>query len=39
MQDRGEFPGGTIAPIDVLVTGAAADAVRPFADRLRRFPG
>lgn len=34
-----EFPGGTVAPIDVLVSGAPADAVRPFADRIAAVPG
>ncbi|MFI5485303.1 MMPL family transporter [Micromonospora echinaurantiaca] len=34
-----EFPGGTVAPIDVLVTGAPAEAVRPFADRIAGLPG
>ncbi|WP_432904590.1 MMPL family transporter [Micromonospora matsumotoense] len=34
-----EFPGGTIAPIEVLVSGAPADAVRPFADRIAAVPG
>ncbi|MGS2614684.1 MMPL family transporter [Micromonospora sp. LZ34] len=34
-----EFPGGTVAPIDVLVSGAPAEAVRPFADRVAQLPG
>ncbi len=34
-----EFPGGTVAPIDVLVTGVPAEAVRPFADRVAAVPG
>ncbi|WP_420119552.1 MMPL family transporter [Micromonospora sp.] len=34
-----EFPGGTIAPVEVLVSGAPADAVRPFADRIAALPG
>ncbi|MEV4542482.1 MMPL family transporter [Micromonospora echinaurantiaca] len=34
-----EFPGGTVAPIDVLVSGAPAEAVRPFADRIAGLPG
>ncbi|MDG4817945.1 MMPL family transporter [Micromonospora sp. WMMD956] len=34
-----QFPGGTIAPIDVLVTGVPADAVGPFADRIAAVPG
>ncbi|PZF86980.1 MMPL family transporter [Micromonospora deserti] len=34
-----EFPGATVAPIDVLVSGADADAVRPFADRVAAVPG
>ncbi|MDO3700635.1 MMPL family transporter [Micromonospora sp. C28SCA-DRY-2] len=34
-----EFPGGTVAPIDVLVSGAPAEAVGPFADRIAGLPG
>ncbi|MFC0508543.1 MMPL family transporter [Micromonospora costi] len=34
-----EFPGGTIAPVEVLVSGAPAEAVRPFADRIAAAPG
>lgn len=34
-----EFPGGTVAPIDVLVSGAPADALRPFTDRIAAVPG
>ncbi|MFI7605487.1 MMPL family transporter [Micromonospora sp. NPDC049366] len=34
-----EFPGGTVAPVEVLVSGASAEAVRPFADRIARLPG
>ncbi|MGK5522445.1 MMPL family transporter [Micromonospora sp. URMC 107] len=34
-----EFPGGTIAPIDVLVSGASPEQVRPFVDRVAAVPG
>ncbi|MEO3781437.1 MMPL family transporter [Micromonospora sp. B11E3] len=34
-----EFPGGTVAPIDVLVSGAPAEAARSFADRVAAVPG
>ncbi|WBB70409.1 MMPL family transporter [Micromonospora sp. WMMD812] len=34
-----EFPGGTIAPVEVLISGAPAAAVRPFADRIAQVPG
>ncbi|MEV4813913.1 MMPL family transporter [Micromonospora avicenniae] len=34
-----EFPGGTVAPVEVLVSGAPAEAVRPFADRIAQLPG
>ncbi|MFV2111485.1 MMPL family transporter [Micromonospora sp. LOL_025] len=34
-----EFPGGTIAPIDVLVSGASPEQVQPFADRVAAVPG
>ncbi|MFG1888453.1 MMPL family transporter [Micromonospora sp. NPDC049051] len=34
-----EFPGGTIAPIDVLVSGASPEQVRPFVDRVDAVPG
>ncbi|MER7332472.1 MULTISPECIES: MMPL family transporter [unclassified Micromonospora] len=34
-----EFPGGTVAPIDVLVSGASPAQVRPFADRVAAVPG
>ncbi|WP_371687587.1 efflux RND transporter permease subunit, partial [Micromonospora sp. KC721] len=34
-----DFPGGTVAPIDVLVSGLSAEAVRPFADRVAAVPG
>lgn len=34
-----EFPGGTVAPIDVLVSGASPEQVRPFADRVAAVPG
>ncbi|MEU4675951.1 efflux RND transporter permease subunit [Micromonospora sp. NPDC023737] len=34
-----EFPGGTVAPVEVLVSGVPADAVRPYADRVARVPG
>ncbi|MEH1100341.1 MMPL family transporter [Micromonospora sp. CPCC 205561] len=34
-----EFPGGTIAPIDVLVSGASPEQVRPFAERVGTLPG
>ncbi|MEV0328304.1 MMPL family transporter [Micromonospora echinospora] len=29
-----DFPGGTVAPIDVLVSGAPVEQVQPFADRV-----
>ncbi|WP_406107708.1 MMPL family transporter [Micromonospora globbae] len=34
-----EFPGGTVAPAEVLVSGASAEEVRPFADRIAGVPG
>ncbi|MCM0675066.1 MMPL family transporter [Micromonospora phytophila] len=34
-----EFPGGTIAPVDVLVSGVPTDAARPFADQVAAVPG
>ncbi|MFI7518340.1 MMPL family transporter [Micromonospora globbae] len=34
-----EFPGGTVAPVEVLVSGASAEEVRPFADRIAGVPG
>ncbi|MEV0877133.1 MMPL family transporter [Micromonospora echinofusca] len=34
-----EFPGGTIAPIDVLVSGVSPEQVQPFADRVAAVPG
>ncbi|MFG3705066.1 MMPL family transporter [Micromonospora sp. NPDC047670] len=34
-----EFPGGTVAPIDVLVSGASPAQVQPFADRVAAVPG
>ncbi|WP_416900645.1 MMPL family transporter [Micromonospora echinospora] len=34
-----DFPGGTVAPIDVLVSGAPADQVQPFADRVAAVDG
>ncbi|MET8833674.1 MMPL family transporter [Micromonospora sp. NPDC004540] len=34
-----EFPGGQVAPIDVLVSGAPADAARGLADRIAAVPG
>ncbi|MER5333978.1 MMPL family transporter [Micromonospora sp. NPDC002717] len=34
-----EFPGGTVAPIDVLVSGASPAQAQPFADRVAAVPG
>ncbi|SCL49173.1 MMPL family transporter [Micromonospora peucetia] len=34
-----EFSGGTISPIDVLVSGASPEQVQPFADRVAAVPG
>ena len=34
-----EFPGGQVAPIDLLVSGASAEAARGFADRIAAQPG
>ncbi|MEV1143203.1 MMPL family transporter [Micromonospora sp. NPDC049799] len=34
-----EFPGGTVAPIDVLVSGADPTRVQGFADRIAAVPG
>lgn len=34
-----EFPGGTVAPIDVLVSGVSPAQVQPFADRVAAVPG
>ncbi|MEU4568490.1 MMPL family transporter [Micromonospora sp. NPDC023956] len=34
-----DFPGGTVAPIDVLVSGAPAEQVQPFADRVAGVDG
>ncbi|SCG57980.1 MMPL family transporter [Micromonospora halophytica] len=34
-----EFPGGSVAPIDVLVSGVPAEAVRPFAERVSTVAG
>ncbi|WDZ87471.1 MMPL family transporter [Micromonospora cathayae] len=34
-----DFPGGTVAPIDVLVSGAPVDRVQPFADRVAAVDG
>lgn len=34
-----DFPGGTVAPIDVLVSGAPAAQVQPFADRIAGVDG
>ncbi|GGL86438.1 MMPL family transporter [Micromonospora yangpuensis] len=35
----GDFPGGSIAPIDVLVSGASAQTVQAFSDRIAALPG
>jgi uncharacterized membrane protein YdfJ with MMPL/SSD domain len=35
----GEFPGGSVAPIDVLVSGAPAARAEEFAGQIRRLPG
>lgn len=34
-----DFPGGSVGPIAVLVSGAPAEAVKPFADRVAALPG
>ncbi|MEV4478741.1 MMPL family transporter [Micromonospora coxensis] len=34
-----EFPGGSVAPIDVLVSGVPAEAVRPFTERVSTVAG
>ncbi|BCL16256.1 MMPL family transporter [Micromonospora sagamiensis] len=34
-----DFPGGTVAPIDVLVSGAPVEQVQPFADRVAGVEG
>jgi RND superfamily putative drug exporter len=34
-----DFPGGTVAPIDVLVSGAPVEQVQPFADRVAGVDG
>ncbi|RKN49303.1 MMPL family transporter [Micromonospora endolithica] len=34
-----EFPGGTVAPIDVLVSGADPTRAQAFADRIATVPG
>ncbi|WP_245736543.1 MMPL family transporter [Micromonospora pattaloongensis] len=34
-----DFPGGTVGPIDVLVSGAPAEQARQFADRIGAVPG
>ncbi|KAB1137605.1 MMPL family transporter [Micromonospora sp. DSM 115977] len=34
-----EFAGGTISPIDVLVSGASPEQAQPFADRVAAVPG
>ncbi|MER7441009.1 MMPL family transporter [Micromonospora avicenniae] len=34
-----EFPGGTVAPVEVLVSGVPTDTVRPYADRVAQVPG
>ncbi|MFG2008254.1 MMPL family transporter [Micromonospora sp. NPDC048868] len=34
-----EFSGGTISPIDVLVSGASPEQAQPFADRVAAVPG
>jgi RND superfamily putative drug exporter len=34
-----DFPGGTIAPIDVLVSGVPAESAQRFADQVARVPG
>ncbi|TDC77967.1 MMPL family transporter, partial [Micromonospora sp. KC606] len=34
-----DFSGGTVAPIDVLVSGLSAEAARPFTDRVAAVPG
>lgn len=34
-----DFPGGSVGPIAVLVSGAPTEAVKPFADRVAALPG
>ncbi|OZV79364.1 hypothetical protein CA850_18455 [Micromonospora echinospora] len=34
-----DFPGGTVAPIDVLVSGTPVEQVQPFADRVAGVDG
>ncbi|WP_244367717.1 MMPL family transporter [Micromonospora echinofusca] len=36
---RTEFPGGTVAPVDVLVTGVSAEQAGQFAQRIAGLPG
>ncbi|KXK59164.1 hypothetical protein AWW66_25735 [Micromonospora rosaria] len=34
-----DFPGGSVAPIDVLVSGASAETVAAFTERVAQVPG
>ncbi|MFC7550168.1 MMPL family transporter [Plantactinospora sp. GCM10030261] len=36
---RADFPGGTVAPIDVLVSGVPAERAQAFATRVAELPG